>query len=384
MMGPNAADLTRVAELVALFQRAGGPQPDDWKALSSTIGAAIAEGQQGFLFALHEAALSNGVLHGWPAQSSFRAAGMIPEAAALREFLNRARQPPTTELPSQRAPRASDLPARSLGAMLAYAQPDALLERELEWFGAEPALRSLFACWIQERIARGSDIGRSPFVEQFWSTLAHPLAALPLRLLAIEENLVGTPPHTGDTLGNWFTFPTLRIAPFNQPEGTWRAPWAPIDSDPAEVCAVMADPGLAPNATFEARAVKLSARPPSVEAISLQQFKLECLADAPAKVHRVSAREVMAVLVCLGTCGGAYGEARSAAYGRLLAWRSLRALVGEGAARRLPEVQEQAEACQWAQFESDSRWFNHVSFDVGLVCLRPDSSVAVAAMTDTD
>jgi hypothetical protein len=268
--------------------------------------------------------------------------------------------------------------------MLAYCQPDTLLERELEWFGAEPALQALFACWIQERTMRGSDIGHSPFVVQFWSKLVHPLAALPLHLLAIEEKLVGTPTHTGDTLGNWFTFPMMRIAPFSRPEGDWRASWAPLDGDPAEVCAVMSEPGLAPNATVEARVVKLGARPPSVEAMSLQQFELECLVDAPAKVSPVSAHEVMGVLVCLGTSGGAYAEARSAAYGRLLAWRSMRALVGADVASTLPQVEATAQACQWAQFESDSRWFNHISYDVGLVCLRPDSSVAIAAMTDTD
>lgn len=376
--------MQRAAALVALFQREGGPQPDDWRALSATIGEAVARGQQGFLFALHEAVLPHRLLQGWPAQSSFRAAGLIPEAAALRTFLERAKTPPVTELPRPQAPRLTDLPARSLGALLAYAQPDTLLERELEWFGAEPALQALFACWIQERIARGSDIGRSPFVERFWTSLVHPLAALPLRLLAMEENLVGTPVHTGDTLGNWFTFPMLRIAPFSLPEGPWRAPWTPLEADPAEVCAVMADPGLAPNATLEARVVQLSARPPALEAMSLQQFGLECLLDAPAKVSRVSAREVMAVLVCLGTTGGAYAEARSAAYGRLLAWRSLRALTGAGPELTLAQLEARAEACQWLQFESDSRWFNHISFDVGLVCLRPDSTVAVAAMTDTD
>ena len=374
----------QAAELVARFEREGGPQPEDWRALSSTIGEAISRGQQDFLFALHEAAVGHRVLQGWPAQSSFRAAGMIPEAGALRKFLERARQPPASEFPWQRAPKLTDLPARSLGAMLAYCQPDPLLERELEWFGAEPTLQALFACWIQERIMRGSDIGHSPFVVQFWSRLVHPLAALPLRLLALEENLVGTPRHTGDTLGNWFTFPGLRISPAQAPEGTWRAAWAPLDSDPSEVCAVMADPGLAPNATLEARVLKLGEKPPSVEAMSLQQFELECLADAAARVSRVDAHGVMAALVCLGTSGGAYGEARSAAFGRLLAWRSLRALVGAEAASTLPQVESRAQACQWAQFESDSRWFNHISYDVGLVCLRPDSSVALAAMTDTD
>jgi hypothetical protein len=48
------------------------------------------------------------------------------------------------------------------------------------------------------------------------------------------------------------------------------------------------------------------------------------------------------------------------------------------------QVEAAAQACQWAQFESDSRWFNHITYDVGLVCLRPDSTVAIAAMTDTD
>lgn len=371
-----------VAALVGRFTRPGGPRNEDWAALSDALKDAVARRDQAFLFAFHEAALGHAQLRSWPAQSSFRAAGLIPEAGALRRFLERARTPPVTERPAHS--RLVDRPARALGGLLAYAQPDELLERELEWFGAEPSLQALFACWVQERVVRGSDVGRSPFVERFWASLAHPLAALPLHRLAVEENVVGTAPHTGDTLGNWYTFPLARLDAQEHPEGDWRADWAPLGADPRALCAVLADPALAPNATLEAKVVQFAQRPPKLEALALRSLELECVAEGKTESARRAAREVMAALVCLGTTGGAYGEVRSAAWGRLLAWRSLRALVGLDDDATYADVEARAERCEWLQFQNDGRWFNHVTFDLGLACLRPDASLAVVAMTDTD
>lgn len=230
----------------------------------------------------------------------------------------------------------------------------------------------------------GSDVGRSPFVQRLWSQLAHPLGALPLHRLAIEEGCVGTPPHRGDTLGNWYTFPLLRFEASDAPQGTWRTSWTAQAADPQALCAVLADPALAPNATFEAKVVQLATRPPRLEALELSQLELEVVSDGQTRVAHRTQREVMGALLCLATTGGAYGEVRSSAWGRLLAWRSLRALVGLGSEPSHEEVEARALACEWLQFQNDGPWFNHVSFDLGLACLRPDASLAVVALTDCD
>lgn len=298
------------AALVARFTTRE-PGPEDWRALTEALPAAVARADQPFLFELHERALDVERLRGWPAQSAFRAAGLIPEAGALRRFLERARTPPTTEAPWGRPSKLADRPARAFGGLLAYAQPDELLERELEWFGPEPSLQALFACWIQERVLLGSDVGRSPFVQRLWSQLAHPLGALPLHRLAIEEGCVGTPPHRGDTLGNWYTFPLLRFEASDAPQGAWRTSWSAQPADPQALCAVLADPALAPNATFEAKVVQLSTRPPRLEALELSHLELEVVADGKTRVAPRTPREVMCALLCLATTGGAYGEVRS-------------------------------------------------------------------------
>jgi hypothetical protein len=381
------ADRLRAQALVVRFPREGAPGGNGlWKVLQQAIADAVRAGEQDFLFALHDACSGHPLLRGWPSQSSWRSAGLITDAAALRRFLERAKKPPTSEQPWGHPPRLVDGPARNLGAMLAYAHDDDLLERELEHFGPEPALRDLFACWIQERVVRGSLIGRSDFVQQLWRALSpeHPLSTLPLEVLPLEAGVVKVSTRRDDTLGNWFEFSRQTGHEPFELEGDWQTIAKEVPAEPAALAAVASDPGTAPNSSYEGRVFKLDRRPPSLGSFALRSLSLECLGTHPARVKACTAREVMALLVTLGTLGGANGEARSAAYGRLLAWRSLTALVGFPAGAPLAEVEALAQRIDWLSFESDSGWFNHVSLDVGLVALRADASLAVVAMTDTD
>lgn len=158
---PKEEDRQRAAALVNRFPRDGAPTPSDaWRALQQAITPGVRDGAQGFLFALHEAAGEHPLLLSWPRQSAWRAAGLVAEAGALRRFLSRARRPPSSELPFGQRPQLPDGPGRTLGAMLAHAHDDELLDRELEHFGLDPLLVDLFACWIHERVLRGSTIGR--------------------------------------------------------------------------------------------------------------------------------------------------------------------------------------------------------------------------------
>ncbi|MFZ5446807.1 MAG: DUF6183 family protein [Myxococcota bacterium] len=373
----------RALELVARFAGEANPTPSDWESLQRAIEVAAEEGDQDFLLGLHARAAVVSRLQVY-ARMAFRAAGTIRDAAALRRFLELARTPPACEEPTRPGVLLPDGPQRALGGLLAFHQSDEYLERELEWFGSEEALAPLFACWVQERVVRGSDIGRSPFVSEFWRRLRHPLGVLPLRRLAIEENTIRSSEARRDLLGNWHQFPLLRFGPLDHPEGTWRTTWTREPCEVSELCAVQADAALAPNATLDARVVRLSEPPPRLRALSLRQFELDALLEGETNVSERVPREVFGALICLGTIGGAYAETRSGAWGRLLAWRSLRALVGAAPTEPPEQVEARALRCGWLQFENSGRWFNRVSFDLGLVCVRPDATVAIVAMTDTD
>ena len=223
-------------------------------------------------------------------------------------------------------------------------------------------------------------------MQHFCRALAttHPLASLPLEALPLETGLVLDTARQLDTLGNWFRFEHLQSNASFELEGDWQTTVRELAVDSGLLAAVAADPALCPNSTFEARVFQLDAQPPTLLALSLRSLSLACLSEQTVRVRPSDAREVMGLLLTLGTVGGAYGEARSAAYGRLLAWRSLTALVGLPAGTPLPEVEALAQRTHWLRFESDSRWFHHVSLDVGLVALRADCSLAVLAVTDTD
>ncbi len=381
----NEPDRQRAAAVVARFSEPVDPK--EWRTLQAELETAVRTGEQDFLFALHDACEGHRLLQSWPRQHAWRAAGSIADASALRRFLERARTPPSSVLPWGHPPlKLLDGPARTLGAMLAFVHPDDLLERELEHFGPDAALRDLFACWIHERIVRGSPIGRSSFVQQFCRALpaSHPLAPLPLECSALESGLLIVPSPRFDLNGNWFDFRVGGGFAGLEPEGDWHTPFEEFDADARALAAVASDPALCPNSTIEARCYRLATRPPSLRALSLQPLALDCLSAHPARVKPVSAREVMGTLMMLGTLGGAYAEARSAAHGRRLAWHSLTALVGLPAGAPFPEVEALAGRTDWLFFGSDSPWFDHVGLDVGLVALRADSTVAVVAMTDSD
>lgn len=368
------------------FPGQGEPSdPSGWDEVRQGIDRAVDAGDQDFLFALHDACGAHPLLRqSWPRQAAWRAAGLIEEASALRRFLERAKTPPSSELLLTTKQEPSDAFARSLGAMLANAHDDSLLERELEHFGLDPELCELFACWIHERIARGSPLGRSAFVQHFLSALppGHPLAALPLELRPLEAGLLVQSARRADPLGDWFEFGPLERDGFG-PEGTSEPKVQELPVDAGELAAVAADAAIFPNTVFEARTFRLLTRPPSLRATSLQPLRLECLMGHPAAVRACSARHALQLLLMLGI-NGVYARARSAAHGRALAWRSMTTLVGLPRETPLAEVEAEAARTEWLSFESKSPWFLQMTLDGGLVSLRADGTLAVLAVTSTD
>ncbi|WP_433527478.1 DUF6183 family protein [Nocardia pseudovaccinii] len=48
-------------------------------------------------------------------------------------------------------------------------------------------------------------------------------------------------------------------------------------------------------------------------------------------------------------------------------------------------VERQANCCEWYSFETDTRWFEQVAWDIAVLALAPDRiSSAILAATDTD
>lgn len=371
----------RAQALAARFPRVGAPI-GDWRSVRQAIEQAIAGGDQPFLFELYDAAVDHPLLGVWVARATLRASALVDTPDALRAFLHRFAALIHTPRMKRRTPDMPDGPSRIIGSLLAATRSDDLLERELEFFGLDPRLEAVFACWLQERIIRGSDIGRSPFARRFWRALQgrHPLASLPLRTVEMEEHIVHTPQNSADIMGRWFGFKSAPLPGVEAVGGSWLCDFEVKPIDPDALAAVMAEPGLAPNATWEGAVVQLERRPPSLQAVYLPGLDLECLEGAPARVMAASAHEVMVALLTRATLGGSECQAHSAAYGRLLAWKSMGALVGVNGT--VDEIAAAAAQCEWVRFDSDNPWFDHERGDLGVACLRPDRVLAVVATTE--
>ena len=119
----------------------------------------------------------------------------------------------------------------------------------------------------------------------------------------------------------------------------------------------------------------------------LPNIGLECLkpTDLVRCRENVAASEVFQMLFSAACTGGAYDNAHSAAYGRLLTWLSLAGLVGLPADTPIPEIAASAESCCWYLFDSPNDWYDQVAWDVGIACASPArKELAVLAATDTD
>jgi hypothetical protein len=114
---------------------------------------------------------------------------------------------------------------------------------------------------------------------------------------------------------------------------------------------------------------------------------LGCLRGTPAaNIHagRIPACEVLMLLFCAASNGGAYNRGLGGAYGRFAAWQSLAALAGASANAPIEDVASLAEECTWVAFDAPD-WFARVAWDLALLAVRSDrQSLAVLAATDYD
>jgi uncharacterized protein (TIGR02996 family) len=220
----------------------------------------------------------------------------------------------------------------------------------------------------------------------------HPLAWLPLALLGPDGELPRRVPRFG-TAGT-LSYGTLRAG---DP--------LPIRALGPDVPAVIGSEALAPesptfaavrgwaeesNGALEGHVFRLD-RPLDAAAVGRLWFSRlpadslnAALVNANWSVNRLPTSGALGALFGAAHGGGAYGRREWGAYGRLHAWQSLGALAGCAPTLRVEVVAAEALRCEWFDFDG-TNWFNHIAWDLGLICVRPDRrTVALLAATDTD
>ena len=320
-------------------------------------------------------------------QQARNSLALIPHPAAVEAYLLLSSNPP----PTWRGPRERHDWQRA--ALLGYGQELEGLDRALRDHLGDEALRPLLACWAQECLLRGDDVGKLDRARSLWSGLeaeGHPLAWLPLELAPLERGLM-LRAHRGDWLGNWFPFahgpyPTS-LTSVAKAAAAVDATLIDLDeTSRREILGFADDAYLFPNATFECSAFDRQGELQSNTRPALPSLPLECLAEAnEIRQTPITARETINLLFVMATQGGAYSVGRSAAWGRLRAWQCAGALAGARAAEGFGALVTAVENASWTFFNADSPWWNRVCIDFGLACAgRSSAGLRVIALTDSD
>ncbi|GAB1508677.1 hypothetical protein JCM33774_07180 [Actinophytocola sp. KF-1] len=243
---------------------------------------------------------------------------------------------------------ARDLPperVRRTAALLAAGQEaSVLLSMDLPL--------ELGACVVHELVLRGERVPAG------WrSRLAgHPLGELPLT------------PLPGETAA-----PTARTELITAagvvPSATRRT--TPGDATAAVTTWLTESNGRAEAAVFTVSA-PLTAEDVGIRTV--ESLGLDCLAGDGLALRAATLSDVVRVLFDAAANGGAYDRGQGGAYGRLAAWRSVKALAGGG-----------VEGCAWWTFDAANDWFKRIAWDLGVLCLRAGGrGLAVLAATDAD
>jgi hypothetical protein len=267
-----------------------------------------------------------------------RLLALTPSAARVAAVVRLAR-----ELPPERV--------RWTAAMLARAQRPPVL---LALLADLPDLE-LGACLLHELVLRGTPVDG---VAHAWRArlAGHPLGSLPLTPL---PGATGTP-------GTRAALITAAGA----------VPSVTRQTTPADITAAVTTWLTESNGRAEAAVFRLTAPLPAagVGIRTVESLGLDCVAGNGLALRSATLPDVVPVLFGAAARGGAYDRGQGGAYGRLMAWRSVKALAG-GA----------VEGCAWWTFDAANEWFRRVAWDLGVLCLRPGGrSLAVLAATDED
>ncbi|MFF3061980.1 DUF6183 family protein [Streptomyces sp. NPDC057909] len=256
------------------------------------------------------------------------------------------------------------------------------------------ASEELRACLVHELVLRGVAVEKTPGITG-WATSPHwshhPLGWLPLTLSYMEGSA---------DLPSYSIRGSSHSMPFGPSEShelaviaSARVPSAEETTTEATATAMakaVANWAEESNGRIEAREFDL-AEPLDAESVPtvLLTLGLECLHGAEKKAAlSVAVRppaQAWRVLFAAASTGGAYNSGAYGAYGRLAAWQSLAALAGSPEGATAGEVEARVRACNWLGFGADTKWFEQVAWDIGLVALAPGNRrLAVLAATDTD
>ncbi|WP_324783183.1 DUF6183 family protein [Streptomyces sp. H51] len=275
-------------------------------------------------------------------------------------------------------------------SLLASSQP----AEELAVVFSGHATEELRACLVHELVLRGVDVTESPGIAG-WATSPHwrhhPLGRLPLALSEVE----GEP-----DLPSYSARGGSHSMPYGPPanrevRSDARAHVPPVEEATTEAFAKGTSAAVTnwaeeSNGRIEARVFDLAA-PLAAESVPsmLLALGLKCLEGAGTKKTALSVaacppEHAWRVLFAAASTGGAYNSGARGAYGRLAAWQSMAGLSGtQGSLAE--EVEARARACAWYAFGADTKWFERVAWDIGLVAVSPERRrLAMLAATDTD
>lgn len=354
----------------------------DVRFLTSLIGALDRASNAGVAAAPHLASMTEHAL------------ALVPGTEAVDAIF--AMAPAATARPAGRSvPGHADAWAREAGERLAFAQGEEALLHAIARFGCNRASHDLLAVWIHTAVIRAGSLEHLEPVVRYHEVLRegrHPLASLPLSLCGIERATPPEPPRFAVTSwGGWGGWPQIGSLELAPPENARRvARERTSDERAAAIGEVTASWREVSNGIYEARVFELDPPMAGVPASRelLLSLGLECLAGADASRVRASAltpERAWDLLFAAGAHGGDYDVARSGAWGRFAAWRSLRALAGLDSDATYAETEDAARACAWTGFLAETDWFYRVVTDLGIAAVDPTGrSIAVLAGSDTD
>jgi hypothetical protein len=240
---------------------------------------------------------------------------------------------------------------------------------------------------VRRKLSAESPVGRE--TQDGLAKANHPLALLPLTLFDLEQDVLlpnygigssGTSIPFGPTRENAAGTPAPLTGGLEITERT-----CPERAN--LISAAVMNWKEESNGIIEARTFRVDLSSRATLPVLLPRLGLECVGSTDGIHVRENAvvKDAFAVLFSAASSGGAYNSGNFAAYGRLLAWRSLAGLVGASANAPVRDIAMNSWNCQWCVFDAPSEWYYQVAWDIGVACFNPaHREVAVVAATDTD
>lgn len=233
---------------------------------------------------------------------------------------------------------------------------------------------------LRRKLFTDSSVG--PEIQKRLARAGHPLARLPLTLLDVEQDVHAQLPHYTWTTGctSW----TASFGPSN--ERRYVNPGRPLDIVEATETTCPERAALISTAVlnWEEQSGKIEARTFRVNLLTrdrlplvLPKLGLESVGTEGIPVRENAVVKDAFALLFSG---------RNAAYGRLLAWRSLAGLVGASLDVPVHDIAATSHTCHWCLFDSPTEWYYMGAWDIGIACFNParQELAVLAATIDTD